>query len=357
MYLSNTQGQQSLKSALLLCLGLAGWLSSMPAAATERSVQVVAEPLNFAPLIRQFELVGSAEAHHSVTLYPAVGDRVEARHFSPGDYVNRGEVLLELDSRRQRNALERARIELADAERTVERLAASRAQDAAAQSELDAARTERDLRAVALADAEVEYADRFVEAPFSGYVGLTEVEVGDRITTDTPITTLDDRSSLLIEFTAPESALELLQNSERVEIWPWENAELRMQALLVELDSRVDEASRTMRVRALLPNPADLLRPGMSFRIRLATTVGDYAVVPEAALVWGANQPTVWFIDEDQQAQQVAVEIQQRRAGKVWVDGELEPGQHLITEGVQQLREGLTVRLHPDSELAPEREQ
>ncbi|HAW94123.1 TPA: efflux transporter periplasmic adaptor subunit, partial [Candidatus Azambacteria bacterium] len=87
-----------------------------------RAAQVISMPVEFERVTKQIEAVGSAEAVRSVVIYPAVADKVTAIHFKPGQKVQRGDILLELDARRQRVAVDRARIQLADAERTLERL-------------------------------------------------------------------------------------------------------------------------------------------------------------------------------------------------------------------------------------------
>lgn len=142
----------------------------------EQAALVLTQPVGFERTTTRVDVVGYAQALRSVDLYPAVGDEVLAVNFAPGDKVSEGDVLVQLDDRRQQTALQRAKIQLADAERTVERLRTSREQGAIPQSELDNAITNRDLLKVAVREAEVEVEDRKVRAPFDGIVGLTEVE-------------------------------------------------------------------------------------------------------------------------------------------------------------------------------------
>ena len=156
----------------------------------------------------------------SITIYPAVGDRVVAVNFNPGDKVEKDELLVELDARRQQVAVEQAQINLRDAERTVERLRTSREQGAVPQSELDNAILLRDLARVELDNAKIKLEDRFIRAPFSGIIGITDVEVGDRIDQQTAIATLDDRSTLLIDFRIPEAAVSLLQDGAELKVQP-----------------------------------------------------------------------------------------------------------------------------------------
>ena len=278
----------------------------------------------------------------SVVVYPAVADKVTAVNFVPGQAVEQAEVLLQLDSRRQQVALERVTIQLADAERTVSRLQESRKRGAIAQSDLDDAITARDLLKVQLAETQTELADRTVRAPFAGVVGFTDVEQGDRINLQTAITTIDNRKQLLINFNAPEAALPILQGNASVELEPWQAQGERIRADIAQVDSRIDSSNRSIRVRALLDNSADLYRPGMSFRVILQLAGEEYAVVPEAALLWGATSAYVWLADKGK-ARKVDVQIKQRLSGRLLVSGALSTDDELIVEGVQSLREGQSV--------------
>ncbi len=303
---------------------------------------VVLEEVAFKNETKNVEAVGTAEAIRSVTLYAAVSDEVTEVNFVPGQYVEKGKVLVKLDDRRQQVAVRRARLQLEDTLRTFKRLQESHERGAIAQSELDVAQTERDLAEVALAEAQADLDDRIIEAPFSGVVGLTDVEVGDRITEQTAITTIDDRSKLYVNFRAPEAALSVLMSNPKVTLEPWTNRNKDISAEIAEVDSRISEDDRTMRARALLDNSNDRFRPGMSFRVNLSVDGNRYAAIPEAALLWGANGAYVW-ISENGKAKRIDVEVHQRLRGTILVSGKLEEGDLLISEGVQRLRNGQDV--------------
>lgn len=309
----------------------------------DRAAVVITQPIGFERIQRNVEAVGYAEAKRSVALYPAVNDLVLEVNFKPGQRVKKGDVLVRLDDRQQQVNLERARIQLEDAERTVKRLTTSRQQGAIAQSELDQAITARDLMKVALREAQVAYEDRQVKAPFDGIVGITDVEPGDRITTQTLITTIDQRDQLHIDFNAPEAALELLLLGAELQVRPWANRNTAIAAEIVEVDSRINMTDRTIRVRAAVDNSQDLYRPGMSFRIGLTYYGDNFAVVPESALMWSTDGAYIW-LEKEGKAHRVNVNIQQRLAGRILVEGAIQLGDTLIVEGIQSLRHGQAVR-------------
>ncbi|MFY8328463.1 efflux RND transporter periplasmic adaptor subunit [Pseudoalteromonas sp. ZZD1] len=300
------------------------------------SANVIAEHVTMERAKEQVQAVGNAEAIRSVTLYPAVGDKVTSVHFKPGDKVTAGQVLLELDSRRQKAALQEARIKLADSQRIQTRLMQSHAKGAVPQSDLDDAKTITELAKVTVTQAETEFEDRQVRAPFDGIMGLTDIEVGDRITPQTAIATIDDTRALYINFNAPESAISMLRNKGSVHVLPWQSSQ-SMDAEIAYLDSRIDPQTRTLRVKVKLDNLSNEFLPGMSFRVHIEVLGQRFAAVPEAALLWGATGPYVWT-SVDNKATRVDVKIEQRLAGRLLVSGSLGKDDILVVEGVQRLR-------------------
>lgn len=336
-----------------LLAGLVGMLLSAcdgraPASTTRGSsgeTTVVAEPVRMEAERTRIEAVGTARALRSVDLHPEAAGEVVAIHFEPGQQVAAGAVLLELHARDQRLALELAEVRLAEARRLLERYdAANQPGDRlvpettvdTARSALEAARIQRDRAAVALDH-------RFVTAPFDGVVGLTDVDVGDRIDPATRITTLDDRSALLVRFPVPEAFVGRIDPGDPIRIDTWTADRSRATGRVVDLGSRIDPVTRAFTARARVPNPDDLLRPGMSFRVNLELTGREWPSVPEVAVLWGGDGPYLWVLDEGI-ARRVEVRLVGRREGRVLVDGDLSAGTLVVAEGVQRMRPGLPVR-------------
>jgi RND family efflux transporter MFP subunit len=318
-------------------------LLSFPTSAQYRGADlpriVVVDKLSFEYETSQIEAVGTAQAKRSVTLFTSVSDEVTSLNFIPGQAVKKGDVLLELDSRLQDVNMQRAEIELEDAQKNLTRVKKSVKQGAGTERELDDANTIFRLADVSLLEAKENLEDRLVRAPFEGIVGLTDVEVGDRISPQTIITTLDDRTGLFVNFVAPESAVSYLMEKPTVQLQPWTDRMTLLPAKVAEIDSRVNVQDRTIRARALLDNQNDRYRPGMSFRVTLAVRGELYVAIPEAALSWGANGAFVWLA-EDEKAKRVEVQIAQRLRGRILVTGNLSDGETLIVEGIQGLRDG-----------------
>jgi RND family efflux transporter MFP subunit len=318
---------------------------------TDTPKLVVVDRLSFEYETTLIEAVGTAQAKRSVTLFPSVSDEVTRVAFVPGQMVEKGDILISLDSRLQDVNLKRTSIQLNDAKRNYARVKQSVAKGAVTERELDDADTAVKLAEVAHQEAKENKEDRLVRAPFQGIVGLTDVEVGDRISPQTQITTIDDRRSLFVNFTAPELAVSYLMKKPDVSLQPWTDRSTRLNAKIAELDSRVNTQDRTIRVRALLDNEFDQYRPGMSFRVNLEVRGERYVAIPEAALSWGANGAFVWLAQE-QKAKRVQVNVQQRLRGRILVSGDLSDGEILIIEGIQSLRDGQVVNIQNPTDIS-----
>jgi RND family efflux transporter MFP subunit len=215
---------------------------------------------------------------------------------------------------------------------------------------VDEARTALEAARIAVREAEVALEDRTVTAPFAGHVGFIDADVGDRVSPDQPVTTLDDRSALLVRFSLPESALGRIAVGQAVDIAPWSHADAPLKGRLIDIGSQVDPETRSVAVRARLDNPDAVLRPGMSFAVGMDLTGPTRPLVPEIAVQWGAEGPFLWVVRGGQAARE-PVRIVQRQQGVVLVEGHLEDGEPVVVEGIQRMRPGIDVTLvdRPDS--------
>ncbi|CAM3972972.1 efflux RND transporter periplasmic adaptor subunit [Pseudoalteromonas byunsanensis] len=303
---------------------------------------VITAPVKFLATQDRIEAIGTSEAHRSVVLFPAVADRVTKVNFHSAQTVNKGDVLFQLDDRKEQAQAKQAQIHLDNAKRDLLRLKNSIKNGATTQSALDDAQTKVALGEVALIQAQNDIADHKVVAPFSGVVGLTDIEAGDWVTNQTKLTTLDDPSVLYIDFTAPEQALDLLKGTTHVRVSPWYDSGGHLDAKIAHVDSRIDSKSRTIRIKAAINNKQNRFIPGMSFKVALMNFGQQYAAIPEAALMWGPTGPYIW-VAEQGKAKRVDVQVIQRQKSHVLVDGNIAQQQMLVVEGVQRLREGQAV--------------
>jgi RND family efflux transporter MFP subunit len=312
------------------------------AAAASRPVPVIVEPLRFEHARTRVEAVGTSRAMLSAELYSATSGEVVAVHFEPGQAVEAGDVLVELDQREQLLALQAARLQLEDAERLYDRYQRSADSGAVLPTTLDAARTAVATARIELERARIALDDRTIEAVFDGHVGATEVDPGDRVGPDTLITTLDDRSGLLVSFDIPEAFIGELEAGDFVHLETWSASMPAVTGEIVDIGSRVDPQNRTFVARARVDNADDQLRPGMSFKVNVNVQGERYAVISETGVQWGTGGAYVWSI-VDGAASRIPVQVIQRREGRVLVDGDFGGGDIIVVEGTQRMRDGVTV--------------
>jgi RND family efflux transporter MFP subunit len=250
--------------------------------------------------------------------------------------------MVELDSRDEKLAVELAKVRLADAERLMERYRRSGSSGAILPTQIDAAETQVEAARIELGRAQVALDDRYVKAPFAGFVDVTDVDPGDRIGVDTLITTLDDRTNLLVSFEVPEVMVGELELNDEVALVAWNKDSSKLTGRVVELGSRIDPATRTFVSRATVDNSSDTLRPGMSFRVTVYTEGRRYPVIAETAVQWGADGAYIWLI-VDGRAERRNVKVIQRQQGRVLVDADLASDDLVVIEGIQRMRNDLAV--------------
>jgi RND family efflux transporter MFP subunit len=316
--------------------------SQEPRVAGSRDVPVLVEPLRFEGARTRAEAVGTSRAVLSAELYPAASGQVTSVNFEPGQFVREGDILVELDSCKEKLAVEQAALQLEDAERLYDRYRRSARSGAVVPTALDAARTAADLARVELRRARIALEDRALKAPFGGHAGSTEIDRGDRVTPETAITTLDDRSHLFVSFDIPEIFIGELTPGDDVQLETWGASLPRAAGTIVDIGSRIDIRTRTFTVRAKVDNGDDRLRPGMSFRVAVDLEGESYAVVSETGVQWGTDGAYVWSV-RDGKAYREPVRIIHRREGYVLVDGDLDSGDIIVVEGVQRMRDGIDV--------------
>lgn len=309
-----------------------------------RAVPVIAEPLAFEHASTSIEAVGTSRAVLSADLYPAASGEVIAVNMEPGQLVRRGDVLVQLDSREEALAVKLAKLRLEDAERLYDRYSRSASSGAVLPTTLDAARTAVELANVELESAEIALADRSITAVFEGHVGSTDVDPGDRIGPDSLVTTLDDRSAILVSFEIPEQFIGELSVGDSVQLETWSAAMPAVKGEVIDIGSRVDPGNRSFIARARVPNDDDSLRPGMSFRVRADVAGQRYAAIVETGVQWGADGAYIWAVVEGA-AVRVPVQVIQRREGRVLVDGDFNEGLLVVVEGTQNVRDGAVINV------------
>lgn len=332
----------SLLTAFLLAFS--GALGAQPGG--EPPGVVVAEA-RVVPFPLSAEALGNTRANEAIEVRPQITAAVTAIEFEEGQRVATGDVLLRLESSEPLADLAAARAALVDSEsqlRRAEELFRTRVVSASEIEQLEA-RRDADRAAVAAAQARLDHT--VIRAPFAGNVGLRRVSVGSIVSPSTVISTLDDTSRVKLDFDVPEVFIPRLQPGLTVAAHSaaWPDSVFR--GTVSSIDTRVDPVSRTVTVRAVLPNEDGHLRPGMFLTVTLLKDDVTALMVPEQAIVPERSRQFVFVVAADGTVAQREVKTGRRRPGEVEILEGLEPGELVITEGTQKVRDGGKARPIP----------
>ena len=289
------------------------------------------------------EALGTARAAEAVDLTPKTANLVTAIRFREGARVARGAVLVEMDSAQVRAdlaAAEAAQAESRSQFRRSRELATARVLSAAQLEQIEATLKANEAR-VASARARLE--DTIIRAPFAGRTGLRRVSLGALVTPGMVITTLDDTSSLRVDFTLPEALLGAVHAGLAVEAgsiaWPGRVFRAKVESV----DSRVDPVTRSFTARARLANKDDALKPGMLLTLHLSGPSAAALIIPEQALVPEQGELYVYVVNSGK-AEKRRITLRGRLPGEVVVGSGLMAGEKIVTEGTLRLRPGAPVR-------------
>lgn len=293
------------------------------------------------------DVIGVAKGRQSVTLTAAATQLVDKVRFADGQYVPKGAVLVELKATEQNAALAQAQARLVQAQRDYERWKQLAAQGYASKSALDQ-REATYLAAKADVDAaRAREGDRTIRAPFGGVVGLSDIAPGALINPGAPIVTLDDVTSVRVDFEVPDRYLASIREGQaivaRADAYPGEQIAGRIQ----KLDTRIDERTRAITARAEFPNPSGKLKPGMMLRIGIARGQRQVVAAPEAAVSVQGDSNFVYVLvkqGERTVAEQRPVLTGARQDGMVEIRDGLRAGEQIVADGLNKIQPGQPVR-------------
>ena len=290
-------------------------------------------------LRRTVEAVGTTRAAKSVDIVPEVDGRLVALTITPGTPVNAGDVLARLDDSIQRADLSEAEAVLTEQRQTLDRIRQLSRTNAASKAALEDA-----VARLAEAQANMERArrrleDRSITAPFAGVVGLTNYDVGARVSDGQVLTRLDDLTEIEVEFSLPETVFAQVRRDQIVSARSAAFPDREFQGTVTAVDNRIDPLSRAFRTRAVIPNPDRTLPAGMFLSLTLVLSEQEHVTVPEEAIVFQAAETYVFVADEGT-ARRRTVETGQRRDGRIAVLTGLDEGEAVIVRGLQRVRDG-----------------
>ncbi len=316
------------------------------------------------PWQRQISAIGTLTASQGIDLSVEVVGTVSDVQFRSGEKVNKGQPIVLLDSEIEQASLAAAEADLHLANVEFKRARSLIDTQAISRSEFDRLNAESQKAAAAVEQLKASLAKKRILAPFSGTIGIRQVDVGDFVAAGTPIATLQDLSTLFVDFYVAEQQVPSLAIGLPVHIqvpaFPGE----RFTGTLVALNPKVDITTRNIQVRAELANPGERLLPGMFADLQVLLPDDEpQVVVPETAITYTLYGNSVLLVKEGQApepeegdeapernepylvVERRFVETGERRNGHVVILDGLDAGEQVVIAGQLKLDTGTHVAI------------
>jgi membrane fusion protein (multidrug efflux system) len=334
---------------VLFSLALISACDNQDDAPTSRSwgdvpTSVETAKIDFKPLVDEIQALGTASANESINIQPRIASLVESIEFKEGQLVKVGALLVRLESSEAS-----AGLALAEASLSESRSLYNRNQSLSSTQAISASGLEQLLAQVNVDEAQVRAArarldNTVIRAPFAGRIGLRRVSPGSFVDTSTVITTLDDISTIKLDFSVPETFLTVVKDGMSIEASSIVYPDRLFAGLVASVDTRLDPVTRSVQVRARLPNADGLLKPGMFMTIALQRDHGNVLVAPEQSIVPEGNSQFV-FVVADGVVEKRSVVLGRRVPGFVVIAEGLSAGESVITEGTGKVQNGSKVSI------------
>lgn len=319
--------------------------AAQPAPASSK-VKVEVATVESTRLERSISAVGTLRSHDSVMLRPEISGRIAEINFDEGGKVEQGQILVRLDDSVPKARLQQARANLKLAGSQHRRSVELSKQGFVSSQARDDAASNLAVQQAAVALAEAELDKTVIRAPFDGLVGLRTVSVGDYVGPGTDLVPIESIDPLNVDFRIPEQFLSAVAVGSRLQVSFDALAGMSREGSVGAISPQVDVGGRSLLLRANIPNPDNLLRPGLFARVHLALSESQGLVVPESALAPSGDAQYVFRV-QDGLVKRVMVDIGQRMGAHVEIISGLDEGDQVVVSGLQKVRDGIEVEILP----------
>ena len=294
--------------------------------------------------------VGGIRAINGVRVANELPGIVTEVLFESGQRVKKGDILIRLNSVIEQAALKTRRAEAQFASKEFQRNADLISKQAVSQSAFDAAKATLDTARARVTEAEAQLSKKVLTAPFDGLLGLRLVDIGEYLFVGTPIVEINMLNPILVEYTLPEKELANVNISNPVEVTVAATGPIVFRGAVTAINSSITPETRTVRLRAQLPNPHKRLKPGMFATIRtLAKDVRQVIAIPNTALSFNTYGNFAYVLIENEKSQLVTerrtLKTGATRNGMTEVKQGLKPGERIVASGLLRLRAGQPVQI------------
>ena len=332
---------------LLIALLPDGLFAAEPGAAPPPTA-VIVENVARQTIADTLEALGTLRANESVEITAKVADTISAVRFSDGEEVSAGDVLVEQTDTEEAALLQEAESLAEEARRQFERIESLVVQGSASESLLDERRQNWRTASARESAVRSRLKDRLITAPFSGRVGLRRISPGALVSPGDVITTLVDDSSMKLDFTIPSIYLDTVRVGTAIDETTAVYPQRKFRGSVSSVDSTIDPVTRSITVRAVLPNADKALVPGMLMTLELRRNPRSAIVISEETIIPRGSETHVLVVNQSVMpniAEQRSVVLGRRLAGKVEVRSGLREGETIISHGTLKVRPGAPVQI------------
>jgi membrane fusion protein, multidrug efflux system len=307
---------------------------------------VTVAPVTAHYFVDALEAVGTARAIDSVIISANVTERIKRLNFSDGQFVRKGQMLVELSAAQETADLAGSQARLKQAQAQLDRLRPLLKDGFVTQVRMDEAQAARDSAQANVENIQSLISDRIIRAPFSGVVGLRNVSSGLVAGTATSILELSDISTIRLDFTLPETSLASVTVGQEVIGKAAAYGGERFTGRITAIDPQIDPVTRSATVRASLPNRDGRLKPGMLLAVQAVRSQRSALAVPEQAVIGTGTEFSVFALEPDgETVTQTRVTIGVREPGLLEITGGLPEGTRIVIDGALKVRDGGKVKV------------
>jgi membrane fusion protein (multidrug efflux system) len=299
--------------------------------------------------------VGSAAAVQGVTVSADLPGTVDRVAFDSGRAVQAGEVLVELDTRQ-----ERAQLAAAEADRDLTRVSFDRMdgllkEAVVSKAEYDKAASERKQSEARVGEIEAMIARKTIKAPFTGILGIRQVNRGQYLRAGDPVVVLQALDPIYVNFDVPQQDAGQVRVGRSVEVTVKDVGTSPFAGRVTALDSVVDQSTRNVKIQATLPNPDGKLRPGMFVDVEVTTGANTRVIaLPASAISYAPFGDSVFIVTDFpgpagkpyRGVREQFVKLGGTRGDQIAVLSGVKAGDEVVTSGLFKLRTGVAVLIN-----------
>jgi membrane fusion protein (multidrug efflux system) len=318
---------------------------ALAVAPVKTSVPIITAVASIEPFTETLEALGTAKANESVMITSTVDDRVVNLYFDDGDIVSEGQVLVKLDDSEAQYILAEAKATLQEQKKQFARMSRLAKTNATSRAQLDEEKSLLEIAMAKVSNLEARLQDYTIRAPFSGILGTRQISAGAVVDSDSVITTLDDTTIIKLDFTVPETYLGALKTGMDISARSPAYPDRKFDGTVSAISSRVDPETRTLMIRAQIPNAERLLKPGMLLAVKLVKDRSQSLIIPEEAVIQEKDKKYVLLVTPENTVEKKEILTGRRSPGKVEVISGLTEGTQVIIQGITRVRPGRTVNV------------